>query len=284
MLRMSLEERDHDAAASKSVVFYNFMENNDDNEAVSDLMTTLKIPQSYVKRSTRLGRKSAAIPPPRPCPIEVLLDCEHDKGLLMANVYLLEISQSFVKPKLKWSDRQKEKSSLKLRYTLIQHGFDRKLFRIRELKLFYYGVEIKDRDAFETIATNLRTISIATRGVNTIAKQSKLLDFVNVHNLDILLITETWWTDNMSCSLFGMFNSIGRSDRQKGPRGGVAIRSRLTCKIFAEEINSDDFDFAAAAAIQLPGDSVLLIILVYLPYPSPYEVSFDVMERLFDSI
>ena len=56
---------------------------------------------------------SAAIPPPRPCPIEVLLDCEHDKRLLMANSYLLEISHIFVKPKLKWSDRQKKKSSLK---------------------------------------------------------------------------------------------------------------------------------------------------------------------------
>ena len=64
MLRKSLEERDHNAIASKSVVFY-VVESNDDNEAVSDLMTALKIPQSYVKRSTRLGRKSAAIPPPR---------------------------------------------------------------------------------------------------------------------------------------------------------------------------------------------------------------------------
>ena len=152
------------------------------------------------------------------------------------------------------------------------------------MKLFYYGVEIKDRDAFETIATNLRTISITLRGLDTIAEQSKLLDFVNVHNLDILLITETWWTDNVSCSLFGMFKSIGGSDRQNGPRGGVAIRSRLTCKILSEEINSDDFDFAAAAAIQLPGDSALLFIFVYVPYPSPYEVSSDVMERLIDSI
>ena len=132
----------------------------------------------------------------------------------MANAYLLENSHIFVKLKLMWSDRQKEKSLLKLRYDLIQHGFDRKLFRIRDLKLFYYGVEIKDRDAFETIAANLRTISITTeekqtdwlisskyllvntRGLDTIAKQGKVLDFINVHNLDILLITETWWTEN----------------------------------------------------------------------------------------
>ena len=88
----------------------------------------------------------------------------------------------------------------------------------------------------------------------------------------------------MSFSLFGMFKSIARSDRQKGPRGGVAFPSRLTCNLLAEEINSNDFDFAAAAVIQLSGDSDLLIVLVYLPYPSPYEVSFDVMERSIDSI
>ena len=108
MLKKSLEERDHDALASKSVVFYNVVESNDDNEAVSGLMTTLEIPQSYVKRSTRLRRKNAANPPPCPRPIEILLDCEHDsKRLLLANACFLENSHIFVKPKLKWSDRQK---------------------------------------------------------------------------------------------------------------------------------------------------------------------------------
>ena len=57
-------------------------------------MTTLKIPQSNVERSTLLGRKSAAVPPPRPIevliPIQVQFDCEHDKRLLMANAYLLK--------------------------------------------------------------------------------------------------------------------------------------------------------------------------------------------------
>ena len=91
IFRKSLEERDHDVIASKSV-FYNVVESNIDIEAVSDLMTTLKIPQSYVKRSTRLGRQSAAIPPPRPRPIEVLFDCEHDTRLLMANAYLFKNS------------------------------------------------------------------------------------------------------------------------------------------------------------------------------------------------
>ena len=35
-------------------------------------MTILKMPQSYAKGSTRLGRKSAAIPPHSPRPIEGL--------------------------------------------------------------------------------------------------------------------------------------------------------------------------------------------------------------------
>ena len=63
-------------------------------------MTTFKIPQSYVKRSTRLGKKSAANPPPRTRPIEVLFDCEHDKRLIMANAYLLKNSHIFVKSKI----------------------------------------------------------------------------------------------------------------------------------------------------------------------------------------
>ena len=95
MLRKSPEERDHDASASKSVGFSSVVYSNDDNEVVSDLMTTLKIPQSYVKRSTRFGRKSAAFSPPRPRPIEVLLDCEHDKRLLMANSYLFKKESYF---------------------------------------------------------------------------------------------------------------------------------------------------------------------------------------------
>ena len=166
MFRKSLEERDHDIVAAKSVVFYNVEEDQDDDKTVSDLMTKLKIPQNFVKRSTRLGRKSSVVsPPPRPRPIEVLFDCEHDKRLLMANAYLLKNSHVFVKPKLKWHDRQKEKLLLKLRYDLIQKGFDRKYFRIRDLKLFYAGNEINDKQPFDTIADFLGTID-TTNGEN----------------------------------------------------------------------------------------------------------------------
>ena len=101
MFRKSLEERDYGVDATKSVVFFIVVESNDDNEAVSDLMKTLKTPQRYFKRSTRLGRKSADIPPPNPRAIEVLFDCEHDKRFLMANANLKKQSYFFVNPKLK---------------------------------------------------------------------------------------------------------------------------------------------------------------------------------------
>ena len=265
-------------------------------------MTKLKIPQIFVKRSTRLGRKSTVVnPPPRPRPIEVLFDCEHDKRLLMANAYLLKNSHVFVKPKLKWSDRQKEKSLLKLRYDLIQSGFDRKFFRIRDLKLFYSGTEINDNEPFDSISGFLGTIDtnndenknwleldtkcllLNIQGLDTISKQCKLLDFVNVEKVDIIFSTETWFNENSSCSLFGTFKLLARNDRKKGPRGGVAILVRSTFLIHAEELCPDEFDSAVAVGLQLSGNSALLVILVYLPYPSPYEVSMNDLERFFDA-
>ena len=95
-----------------------------------------------------------------------------------------------------------------------------------------------------------------TLGVDTIAKQTKLLDFVNAYNFDILLITETCWNENMRCSLFELFKTIARFDRKNGLRGGVAI-SRITCKIPAETMNSDDFNFAVDVRIHLSGDPAL---------------------------
>ena len=45
----------------------------------------------------------------------------------------------------------------------------------------------------------------------------------------------------------------------------------------------DEFDSAVAVGLQLSGNSALLVILVYLPYPSPYEVSMNDLERFFDA-
>ena len=124
-------------------------------------MNKMKVPSSYVKRSTRLGKKST-LPEshPRPRPLEVLFDCEHDKRLLMANAHLLKGTTYFVKPKLKWADRQKEKSLLKLRYDLIQEGFEKKYFRIRDLKLFYNGSEIDDACSFDIIRSQLQSVNV----------------------------------------------------------------------------------------------------------------------------
>ena len=52
----------------------------------------------------------------------------------------------------------RKKSLLKLRYDLIRAGFDRKFFRIRDLKLFYYGNEINDKEPFDSISNFLGTI------------------------------------------------------------------------------------------------------------------------------
>ena len=57
VLIKSMDERDYNSTASQSVVIYNVKESNDDGKVVTDLMNKLNVPSSYVKRSTRLGRK-----------------------------------------------------------------------------------------------------------------------------------------------------------------------------------------------------------------------------------
>ena len=78
----------------------------------------------------------------------------------MANAHLLKGTTYFVKPKLKWADRQKEKSLLKLRYDLIQEGFEKKYFRIRDLKLFFNGSEIDDACSFDIIRSQLQSVNV----------------------------------------------------------------------------------------------------------------------------
>ena len=100
--------------------------------------------------------------------------------------------------------------------------------------------------------------------------------------MDIIFLTETWLNGDLSCSLFGVFKPIARCDRKKAPRGGVAILVRSTFLIHAEELCTDQIDFAVAVGLQLSGNTALLVILVYLPYPSPYEVSINDLEHFFD--
>ena len=100
--------------------------------------------------------------------------------------------------------------------------------------------------------------------------------------MDIIFLTETWLNGDLSCSLFGVFKPIARCDRKKAPRGGVAILVRSTFLIHAEELCTDQIDFAVAVGLQLSGNTALLVILVYLPYPSPYEVSINDLEHFFE--
>ena len=78
----------------------------------------------------------------------------------MANAHLLKGTTYFVKPKLKWAERQREKSLLKLRYDLIQEGFDRRFFRIRDLKLFFNGDQIDYFCSFADIRSHLESIKL----------------------------------------------------------------------------------------------------------------------------
>ena len=75
----------------------------------------------------------------KPRLIEVKLTSINDKKLIMSKVSLLKGSGNFLKPKLTWNDRQKEKALLSLRFAVVNLGLKRELLRIRHLKLFYDG-------------------------------------------------------------------------------------------------------------------------------------------------
>ena len=154
-----MDERDYDSTTSQSVVLYNVKETNDDVKVVTDLMNKLKVPSSYIKHSTRLEKK-ALFQNLNLAP--VLLN---DKRLLMANAHLLKGTTYFVKPKLVWADRQRKKSLLKLRYDLIQEGFDEKFLRIRDLKLFK-GDQIDDTCSFANIRSHLESIKLTDDNSN----------------------------------------------------------------------------------------------------------------------
>ena len=95
----------------------------------------------------------------RPRPIELTLDNENEKADVMKNAYRLQGTKNFVKPKLKWKERLKEKRLLKLRYELCQNGFDKTLFRLRDLNLFFNGTRIDETSNFEDISKHLKQIS-----------------------------------------------------------------------------------------------------------------------------
>lgn len=153
----SLEQRDYDKEADVTLVFYNVPE-HDSNTSPTDIdkvLATLKVPSDKIKQRKRLGPantdKNA-----RPRPLEIVLTTVFDRRAALSNAPLLKGSGVFVKRKLCWKERLKEKELLRLRYDLSQEGFDRKLFRIRDLKLFYNGKRLNESDDITLIVNQLK--------------------------------------------------------------------------------------------------------------------------------
>ena len=99
-------------------MLYNVKEGNLDNATeheTSEILHSIQISPNIVANSSRLGEKKPD-PTAKPRPIEIKLNSVYDKRLLMANAYMLKGSGVFVKPKLNWRDRQKEKAFLRPNY------------------------------------------------------------------------------------------------------------------------------------------------------------------------
>ena len=161
VIKTSLDERDYDQRAQKTVLFYNLDEKEDTPEntenTVHNIFAKMNQPTGCIKSAYRLGKRNSGSARPRP--IEVELSHEFDKRKLMASVGQLKGTKIFVKPKLLWRERILEKSLLNLRYHLIQNGFDKQLFRIRDLKLFYNAQKIDSSKPIQEIINFLSTLS-----------------------------------------------------------------------------------------------------------------------------
>ena len=110
------------------------------------------------RKLVRLGHKKPGSNV-RPRPIELTLDNENEKADVMKNAYRLQGTKIFVKPKLKWKERLKERGLLKLRYEPCQNRFDKSLFRLPDLNLFFNGTRIDETSTFEDISEPLKQIS-----------------------------------------------------------------------------------------------------------------------------
>ena len=229
VVKKSLDEHDYDVAASQTVVLYNVKEGNLDNATeheTSEILNSIQISPNIVVNSSRLGKKRPD-PGAKPRPIEIKLNSVYDKRLLMANAYMLKGTGVFVKPKLIWRDRQKEKALLGLRYNLINKGLERNLMRIRNLQLFYDGKLPKDQLSADELLSSLAShisfkadwltnymLLFNIRGMNT---QDKLVDLVyllDFYQIDIALITVILLSplfDYYFCYRFASRTSVGFS-------------------------------------------------------------------------
>ena len=159
IIKTSLDERDYEQRAQK--IFYNLDEKNDTPEntesTVHNIFGKMNQPTGCIKSAYRLGKRNSGSARPRP--IEVELSHEFDKRKLMASVGQLKEAKIFVKPKMLWRERILEKSLLNLRYHLIQNGFYKQLFRIREIKLFYSEQKIDSSKPIQEFINFLSTLS-----------------------------------------------------------------------------------------------------------------------------
>ena len=276
VVKKSLDQRDYDQAASETVVFYKVADYSDDipiTQQLEPFLKTLVISSSVVKCAKRLGERKTgqnkiSSVTSRPRPIEVCLNSVFDKRLFMSNVSKWKSTAVFVKPKLCWKDRLIEKELLHARFEMVKKGADRSLFWIRDLKLFYNAshVDVSDIDKFmmtiNTISDNLLPNSgpewlvnpkiclLNARGLTTTTKRSRLLDYFITNQIELTLITETWWHhtfDDNVASLFGQYTVIRRRDRCNGPHGGIMALKRVSSSINFSKIPLDDcFDIACA--------------------------------------
>ena len=170
-VKKSLDERDYDKKSARTVIFYNVEEEKEppdsadtdnpvktDEVAIQQLLTRMNVCDIKTRKLVRLGHKKPDSNV-RPRPIELTLDNENEKADVMKNAYRLQGTKIFVKPKLKWKERLKEEGLLKLRYELFQNGFDKSLFRLRDLNLFFNGTRIDETSTLEDISKHLKQIS-----------------------------------------------------------------------------------------------------------------------------
>ena len=215
---------------------------------------------------------------------------------MMSNVKHLRGTKVFIKPKLLWKERLKEKSVLELRYNLAKKGLNKELLRIGNLKLHYHGTALDESKSFEEILCELKQSSstfwlphkfycclLNARCLLSLEKRSTLLDYLNLNGIDIFF-RKTWLDstyDNRTLSLYGQFGAFSRTGRQNGKHGGVIflLRRSPTAKLIEIPL-IDKFDFASDVVLFLQNNVSLQILLAYVrPKNSSYIVSCDVLRR-----
>ena len=111
------------------IVFYNVEKRAHDNlgdKAVQEILNTLRVSSNVVVRANR-SVKTNTNQISKHRLIEVKLTSTNDNKLIMSKVSMLKDSGVFVKPKLMWNDRQKEKALLSFQNALINLGLKRDL-------------------------------------------------------------------------------------------------------------------------------------------------------------